>query len=623
MTPSLIASILAGATVTVAIALFVSRIARKSRAAVRHLWLAAAFAVLFVLPLGSAIAPAIRRPVQVAPPSAVMTTLTSLSATFAPAATAPQAVPSSPAAPPPQAVRPISWLICWIVGAGLCSWPVLLGLRELRAVRRDARPWKRGRHLVEALSRDLSLGRHVEIALHPVVSGPITYGIVRPMIVMPADVEEWADEDVTRAIVHELEHVRRADWFTLCLARAICVVYWFHPLVWIARRRLELEAERACDDAVLRMQSSTPDTNATAYADQLVGLARRLSTESHSPLVAMASRRDLATRVRALLDDGQARGRAGTIAMTSVCAIALGLIAMMAPLRIVAQTRPKFDAAALRPCPTSDPAPPSVSGGRQSGSPISISPGHVTAECVTATRLIALAYVINGEGLVNNAASENPDEWIKNTPGWARSEKYTLEATADSSADRKALLGPMLQDLLEDRFKLKIHQDQQQTDLYALTVAKSGLKLKPMAPGGCLDASATPTNIDEQRAYIAAVQAGGPPRCGSLTMLGGTTTGSWVWATGGQTMDWFARTLSNAMDRRVIDKTGLDGLYNIRLEFTPDEHATWPRGTPPPENPEGPTMFRAIEQQLGLKLEPVKGPQGFLYVDHIERPAIR
>jgi Zn-dependent protease with chaperone function len=75
-----------------------------------------------------------------------------------------------------------------------------------------------------------------------------------------------------KRIVHELAHVRRGDWVSQCFARAICALYWFHPLVWVAWRQLQLEAERACDDAVLAC------AEATDYANQLVGLAKRLSS---------------------------------------------------------------------------------------------------------------------------------------------------------------------------------------------------------------------------------------------------------------------------------------------------------------------------------------------------------
>src|SRR6185436_19249408 len=120
-----------------------------------------------------------------------------------------------------------------------------------RAVRRSGLSWTQGHALVSSLASDLGIHRAVDVQLHQAVSGPMTSGAFRPTIVLPVDAPTWPIADLSRAIAHELEHVRRADWLTQCLARMICAVYWFHPLVWIAREQLSLEAERACDDAVL------------------------------------------------------------------------------------------------------------------------------------------------------------------------------------------------------------------------------------------------------------------------------------------------------------------------------------------------------------------------------------
>jgi TonB family protein len=145
-------------------------------------------------------------------------------------------------------------------------------------------------------------------------------------------------------MVHELEHVQRRDWVNSCLARTVCAVYWFHPLVWIAWRQLTLEAERACDDAVLGR------SEATAYADQLVGLAQRLSRTSKLPLLAMANRAELGKRVGAVLDSGQRRGRAGVFAVALACAAAAVVVVTMSPLRMVAAPQaamPRFSSTTM------------------------------------------------------------------------------------------------------------------------------------------------------------------------------------------------------------------------------------------------------------------------------------
>ena len=86
---------------------------------------------------------------------------------------------------------------------------------------------------------------------------PLTCGLRRPAVILPIDARAWTNEDLARALMHEIEHVRRGDWATQCLARAACSFYWFHPLVWIARQQLALEAERACDDAVIGGSDAT------------------------------------------------------------------------------------------------------------------------------------------------------------------------------------------------------------------------------------------------------------------------------------------------------------------------------------------------------------------------------
>ena len=217
-----------------------------------------------------------------------------------------------------------------MVGAAWFALPMAMGLRQARTLRQAGMSWWRGQAEAEALARETGIRRPIEVLLHEALPGPMTCGVLRPAVLLPADARDWGKEDLRRALVHELEHVRRMDWASQCVARAVCAVYWFHPLVWMARRQFELEAERACDDAVLGR------SEATAYADQLVELAQRLSAASESPLLAMANRSDLATRVGAVLDGRQRRGRAGAVAVAATCGAAALLLVALSPLRLVA-----------------------------------------------------------------------------------------------------------------------------------------------------------------------------------------------------------------------------------------------------------------------------------------------
>jgi TonB family protein len=217
----------------------------------------------------------------------------------------------------------------WLLGVIVFLLPVAAGLRQLRSLRRTAIPWRHGQTVAAALARDAGIHRHVEVLLDT-VSGPTTFGVMHSVILLPVDAENWDADDLNRALVHELEHVRRGDWMSHCLARVVCSMYWFHPLAWMAWRQFALDAERACDDAVLGVAEPT------AYADQLVGLARRLSALRKSPGLAMASRADLTARVGAVLDGRQRRGRAGALSVALAWIAAAMLLAAVSPLLIVA-----------------------------------------------------------------------------------------------------------------------------------------------------------------------------------------------------------------------------------------------------------------------------------------------
>jgi TonB family protein len=327
---SLGASLVAKATVVAMLGLAGAWLARRSRAALRHALLAATFGVLLALPIASLVAPPVRISVAAAAPQQM--------AALAPAvAIAPASGPVRPStgvAPgaPRSGGLPLSavLLTVWIAGMALSLLPVAMGLWQVRSMRRTALPWRQGQPLAARLALDAGVRRRVEVLLHGALPGPMTCGVVHPAIVLPEDAPTWRGEDLTRAMVHELEHVKRGDWVGHGIARVVCALYWFHPLVWMAWRRLALEAERSCDDAVLGR------TEATAYADQLVGLAHRLSTAAKAPLLAMANRADLAARVRAALDGRQRRGRAGAWAIALACGCAAALVLTMSPLRIVA-----------------------------------------------------------------------------------------------------------------------------------------------------------------------------------------------------------------------------------------------------------------------------------------------
>src|SRR5262249_11544222 len=181
-----------------------------------------------------------------------------------------------------------SWItivrLVWVAGSALLLLQLFVELWHLFRIRRDGIPWPEQSDFIEPLALESGIRRRVEILLHEGILAPLTYGALRPVILLPADARQWNTADLRRAIVHELEHVRRGDWVIQLAARITCVFYWLHPLVWIGFRWLSVEAERSCDDAVLR------GAERTEYAEQLLGLARRLSKAHARPAVGLSNR---------------------------------------------------------------------------------------------------------------------------------------------------------------------------------------------------------------------------------------------------------------------------------------------------------------------------------------------
>ena len=467
----------------------------------------------------------------------------------------------------------------------------MTGLWQIRSLRRSGLPWLDGQSIAETLALDAGIHRRVEVLLHEALPGPITCGVLGPAIVLPRDAENWAREDLSRAIVHELEHVRRGDSATRCLARAACALYWFHPLAWIAWRKLVLEAERSCDDAVLRR------SEATAYADQLVGLAKRLPTAQRSPLLAMASRSDLSARVGAVLDSRQRRGRAGDVSVALACAAAVVLVIAMSPLMLVAapQAAPtqKWEAVSIRPCESRDSADRKEGGGP--------TPGRLNLNCFTVVMLIEQAYEFFGNSRMIIASHFPP---IEGGPPWIKSDRYRINAKAEGTPRYEVINGPMLQKILEDRFNLKIHRETREIPVYALTVAKGGPKLQPSKDGNCIP-------IDLTTPAPAQPSRGLPQVCG-LSSIGMPKGSNLAEDFHRVSITEFSQQLN--LDRPIIDKTGITGLFDIHLEFALDDttRAVLPSnrpGTVYPEDPTGGTsIFTAVQEQLGLKLESTKGP---------------
>jgi beta-lactamase regulating signal transducer with metallopeptidase domain len=318
------------ATFAVALGLTITWLARRARASLRHLVLMATFGALVALPIAITLVPAVSFQVQSSSPAAspVMATASQEQAVVAIPQSTSRFTASEASSVISFSTRSIL-LSIWGVGAVLFLVPLVVGLWKIRQVRRSGLPWRESERQLLNLAESTGIRRRVDVMIHDQLTVPVTCGMLRPAILLPSDAKTWSELDLQRVFVHELEHVKRLDWLTHVSTRAICALYWFHPLVWIAWRQVSLEAERACDDAVV-VQNEREE-----YADQLVTLAQRLSNTLAPPLLSMANRSDLSSRVSAILDLHQSRGRTGMVVTFVGLFVAVAITLGIAPVRAV------------------------------------------------------------------------------------------------------------------------------------------------------------------------------------------------------------------------------------------------------------------------------------------------
>jgi beta-lactamase regulating signal transducer with metallopeptidase domain len=230
--------------------------------------------------------------------------------------------------PSPSSEKPFDWKTALM--AVWCAGGVLLVLRlgyglgrvwwmERRATEITDEGWVR---IADRLARRLRVGRVVTLLREAHAVVPMTWGIVRPVVLLPAEAEEWSEERRTVVLAHELAHVRRWDPLTQWIAHLSLALFWFHPLVWVAARSMREEREHACDDAVLSI-----GTRPVAYADHLLDIVRSLGqTEGPAAALAMARRSQFEGRLLAILDGATARGgvsRGLGLAALTVAAVAV------------------------------------------------------------------------------------------------------------------------------------------------------------------------------------------------------------------------------------------------------------------------------------------------------------
>ena len=261
---------------------------------------------------------------------------------------------------------------------------------------------------------------------------------------------------------------------------------------------------------------------------------------------------------------------------------------------------PKWEVVSIKPCKPGERGGGGGRGGQNGNRP---SLDRINTPCMTVAMLVNEAYI--GQGRANLQMPVT----LEGGPAWINADSYQISAKAEVETTQETMMSSMLQMLLEDRFKLKVRRETREVPVLALMTGKGGLKSKQ---GNCIPFSpANPPPAWDGKSE--------PPRlCGTdLNRL--KPNGDRSYDLFGASLDQLSSLLSRLLSRTVINKTGINGTFDFHLEYAP-ERDNYPPGFVRSDDPPGPSLFTAIQEQLGLKLDSVKGPSDFLVIDHIEKP---
>jgi bla regulator protein blaR1 len=584
-------------TVAVGIAWLVTAALRKNHARVRYwVWFAASVKFLLPFALLTAAGEWLRSLVAVAaiPKPPVAAAMVQIAQPFSPS----QIVDAGAA---PMVAHSSSWLpfallAIWIGGALLVAARFVRGWRIANGVRRSAAP--------------LALAADVPVLRTSAPMEPGIFGIFRPVLLLPDGIPEKLTAGQLRAIVaHEMCHVRRRDNLTFAVHQVVTALFWFHPAVWWIGTQLIEERERACDEAVVR----TRDT-AETYAEGILNVCR-FYLESPAACVAGVAGADLKQRIVRIMAGPHARsltlGR--KLLLGALCAMAVG-VPVVAGLAWAGQQPeeqqevdmahlPQFDVVSIKP--HKDEGMRMMTGMR-------LSPDGFNADGMPLEILLRNAFDLSSDRILNQ-------------PEWVKSSRYDIAAKV-AAEDAPKLKGldfqkrwAMLVPVFQDRFGLKFHHETREMEVYTLVVAKGGPKLKEATPEELAD-TAPPPRPDG---------AGGPPslRKGQM-MMRGSPQGMTL-ETRAATMTTLVRMLTQQIGSTIVDKTGLTGNYDYTLTFMPDQGAGGMilKGPPPTDggeqsqDPPAPSIFTALQEQLGLKLVAQKEKVDVIVIDHVEQPS--
>jgi bla regulator protein blaR1 len=607
-------------TISVAVVALLTSLLRRYPARVSYsLWVIASIKFLVPFSLLVMIGGALPHPRYVSSQTAIYSAIDSAGRPFSaiPVAQAPSASRRAARRAPISDWLPAAFATMWLSGVVVVLLVWMARWRSISLVLRSATCADSGREATLLRELQSLAGAHkIDLLISDQLMEPGVFGILRPVIVWPAGLSERLDDQQLKAILaHELIHRTRLDNLTAALHMAVEAIFWFHPVVWWMERRLIEHREQACDEAVVRICNQPG-----SYAEGLLK-ACRFCIESPLACVAGITGADLNRRLQRIMTSRVERlSRSRMLIISS-----LGFVAVFTPVifglvRInptyaqilhASGPRPSFDVATIKP----------GKSGETGNIMMGLRDGYFSAKHMSLRALVKAAYNVR------------LDDQLIGGPDWMNREYFDIEAKADPSMVKTInKLGAyqaieqfdfMLQSLLEERYQLKVSTRMQDLPAYGLVVAKGGPKLKSVQVSPEVAASPTPPPPAPPP----------PPVNGAVPTLtepqgdmypGLRKTGpNQVTATGFR-MSWLADWLlaqEDGENRVVVDQTGLKGNYDFVLNGISVNPSAVLGATPAPPDEQTISIFTALQEQLGLKLIPIKAPAEVLVIEHAERPS--
>ncbi len=423
------------------------------------------------------------------------------------------------------------------------------------------REWMRVSRAV-CKAKPLELNAPVPVRSSAQLMEPGVFGLFRPVLLLPDGItDRLVPEQLAAIVAHELCHIKRRDNLTAALHMVVESLFWFHPIVWWIGARMVQEREHACDEEVLR-QGNKPDT----YAEGILNVCR-FCLESPLPCVAGVTGSNLRKRIEAIMTQ-RLSDNLNTARKMLLAAVGLAAIAGPVTLGVLHTSLSRAQTAAAADKPLEFEVATVKQSAPIIGDLVNINLGTVQNGVATLTNATLSECLRYAYGLVSEEQISGPD-WIN-----SRAVRFDIVAKAPVGADT-GTLPLMMQTLLAERLKVVLHHEPKTLTYLALTVGKNGAQLKPAIVGG-------------RRISVSGRISSGEMTMGRLAML-----------------------LSRFERQIVVDQTGLRGDFTVQLEWTPENRAAVVT-----ETTSGISLFSALQQQLGLKLESRKGPLDVLVIDH-------